>query len=74
MFLQKETYVNRKIPLNGFLNIQIGELKGLKNSLDNIEYLTSLNKDPELNTSVHDRTFVSSLCTKKNDKREAVDK
>lgn len=74
MFLQRETYVNRKIPLNGFLNVQIGSLKNLKAGINNIQYLTSLNKDPELNESIHDRTVTSVRLGKQVDSREAVDK
>ena len=71
-FYSKERYVNRKIPLNGYLNLSIGGITDLKNSIDNIEYLTSLNKEPDLTTSIHDRTLTS--LSKRKDKREAVDK
>lgn len=71
MFMQRETYVNRKIPLNGFLTLFIGGIKNLKEGMNNIHYLTALNKNPDLNTSVRDRTFVSSLCDKRpNDNRD----
>jgi len=43
--------------------------------MNNIHYLTALNKNPDLNTSIRDRTFVSSLCSKRpNDNRDQVDK
>lgn len=60
MFMQRETYVNRKIPLNGYLNLFIGGIKNLKDGMNNIHYLTALNKTPDLQTSIHDRTFVST--------------
>lgn len=47
LYLQKEVYVNRKIPLNGYLHVQVGALTELKDSLENIEYLMSLYNDPD---------------------------
>jgi len=73
--MQRETYVNRKIPLNGYLSLFIGGIKNLKEGMNNIHYLTSLNKNPDVNTSIHDWTFVSTLCTKRiHDNRDVVDK
>lgn len=42
VFLQKETYVNRKIPLAGVMQVRVGELRDLKSNLDNIEYLSRI--------------------------------
>jgi hypothetical protein len=74
MFLEKEKFVTRKVPLNGYLNFYIGQLKNLKSGINNIQYLTALNKEPDLATSIHDRTFENTHCSKTNDKRDALDK
>lgn len=65
MFMQRETYVNWKIPLNGYLNIFIGGIKNLQEGMNNIHYLTALNKNPDIQTSIHDWTFISTLCSKR---------
>lgn len=76
MYMQRETFVNRKVPLNGYLDVFVGSIKNLKEGINNIQYLTALNnKNPDMNVSIHDRTFVSTLCSKWNqDKRDNVDK
>ena len=41
-FLHRETYINRKIPLNALLNIQVDRVTNLKESIENIEHFTRL--------------------------------
>lgn len=41
-FLQRETYINRKIPLNANISIQIDQIKGLKDSIQNIEHFSKI--------------------------------
>ena len=41
-FLHKETYVKRKIPLNGVISIQIESLNNLKESIENIEHFAKI--------------------------------
>lgn len=60
LYLQKEVYINRKIPLNGYLNIEIGDLNDLRNSLDSIEYLMSLYNHPDSRDNMQNRTSLSA--------------
>lgn len=36
MYMQRETFVNRKVPLNGYLDLFIGGIKNLKEGINNI--------------------------------------
>lgn len=73
LYLQKEVFMNRKIPLNGYLNVEIGELSDLKNSLDNIYHLISLYNDPDSRDNMKDRTLLSANDDYPEDRIENVD-
>ena len=74
LYLQKEVYINRKIPLNGYLNINIGSLSDLKGSLENIEYLMSLYNHPDSRDDMCDRTFLSAHHFDENKRTENIDR
>ena len=52
IYLQKEFFMNRKVPLKGYLNVNVGSLTDLKGSLENIEYLMSLYNHPDSRESM----------------------
>lgn len=74
LYLQKEVFLNRKIPLNGYLSIDIGELSELKDSLDNIEYLISLYNDPDSRDNLKNRTMLNSIDGIKSKRTENIDR
>ncbi|CDW78943.1 c2 domain-containing protein 3 [Stylonychia lemnae] len=41
-FLHKETYVKRKIPLNGVISVHVESLNNLKESIENIEHFAKI--------------------------------
>ena len=43
--MQRETYINRKIPLNALLSIHIEKVTNLKESIENIEHFAKINFD-----------------------------
>jgi len=73
LYLQKEIYINRKIPLKGYLNVNIGALSDLKNSLENIEYLISLYNHPDSRESLCDRSLLSAH-DESNKRTENIDR
>ena len=74
LYLQKEVYINRKIPLNGYLNIEIWDLNDLRNSLDNIEYLMSLYNHPDSRDNMQNRTSLSAKDDFSNKRVENIDR
>jgi hypothetical protein len=40
--MHRETFVNRKIPLNAVLSVQIDRIQNLKESLDNIDHFSKI--------------------------------
>lgn len=74
LYLQKEVYINRKIPLNGYLNINVGALSNLKDSLENIEYLMSLYNHPDSRDNMCDRTLLSAHHFDENKRTENIDR
>ena len=42
-FMQRETYINRKIPLNALLSIHVDKVTNLKESIENIEHFAKIN-------------------------------
>lgn len=43
-FMQRETYINRKIPLNALFTVQIEKVSHLKESIENIEHFAKFNQ------------------------------
>jgi hypothetical protein len=43
-FMHRETYINRKIPLNALLNVQVDRVTNLKESIENIEHFAKLHQ------------------------------
>lgn len=43
--MQRETYINRKIPLNALVSIHIDKVTNLKESIENIEHFAKINYD-----------------------------
>ena len=41
-FLHRETYINRKIPLNAVISVAIERISNLKESIDNIEHFARI--------------------------------
>ena len=41
--MQRETYINRKIPLNALLSIHVEKVTNLKESIENIEHFAKIN-------------------------------
>jgi hypothetical protein len=41
-FMHRETYVNRKIPLNAKLSVLIDRVHNLKESIENIEHFAKI--------------------------------
>jgi len=41
--MHRETYINRKIPLNALLSVFVDRVSGLKESVENIEHFTKMN-------------------------------
>ncbi len=41
--MHRETYINRKIPLNALLSVYVDRLSGLKESIENIEHFAKIN-------------------------------
>ena len=73
LYLQKEVFMNRRIPLNGYLNVEIGELSDLKYSLDNIYHLISLYNDPDSRESLKNRTLLNANEDYAEDRIENID-
>ena len=44
-FMHRETYINRKIPLNAVLSFYIDRVTNLKESLENIEHFAKIHQD-----------------------------
>jgi len=44
--MHRETYINRKIPLNALLSVYIDRVSGLKESVENIEHFAKINNMP----------------------------
>ena len=42
--MQRETYINRKIPLNALLSVHIEKVTNLKESIENIEHFARINQ------------------------------
>lgn len=40
--MHRETYVNRKIPLNAILTVNIDRIQNLKESIQNIEHFSKI--------------------------------
>lgn len=43
-FMHRETYINRKIPLNALLSLHIDKVTNLKESIENIEHFARINQ------------------------------
>ena len=43
-FMQRETYINRKIPLNALLSVHVDKVTNLKESIENIEHFARINQ------------------------------
>jgi hypothetical protein len=41
--MHRETYINRKIPLNALLSVFVDRVSGLKESVENIEHFAKMN-------------------------------
>ena len=41
--MQRETYINRKIPLNALLSVHVDKVTNLKESIENIEHFAKIN-------------------------------
>ena len=41
-FMHRETYINRKIPLNALLSVQVDRVTNLKESIENIEHFARI--------------------------------
>jgi hypothetical protein len=65
LFLHKETYVNRKIPLQGVLNAAVGNISGLRDALDTLEYIA------KINGNIGDLEESGSSPSKKEESRKA---
>ena len=74
LYLQKEIYINRKIPLKGYLKVNVGALSDLKGSLENIEYLMSLYNHPDSRESMCDRSILSAQQPDHNKRTENIDR
>lgn len=74
LYLQKEVYINRKIPLNGYLNVNVGTLSDLRGSLESIEYLMSLYNDPDSRDNMCDRSLLSAHHFDANKRTENIDR
>jgi len=44
--MHRETYINRKIPLNALLSVFVDRVAGLKESIENIEHFSKINNLP----------------------------
>jgi hypothetical protein len=44
--MHRETYINRKIPLNALLSVFVDRVAGLKESIENIEHFAKINNLP----------------------------
>jgi hypothetical protein len=42
--MHRETYINRKIPLNALLSVQVDRVTNLKENIENIEHFTKLHQ------------------------------
>ena len=45
--MHRETYINRKIPLNALLSVYVDRVTGLKESIENIEHFAKINNLPQ---------------------------
>ena len=45
-YMHRETYINRKIPLNALLSVFVDRVTGLKESIENIEHFARINNLP----------------------------
>jgi hypothetical protein len=74
LYLQKEVYINRKVPLNGYLTVNVENLSGLKSSLENIEYLMSLHNHPDTRDNMLDRSLLSAQHFDVNKRTHDIDR
>lgn len=44
-FMHRETFINRKIPLNALLSVFIDRVTNLKESIENIEHFARINSN-----------------------------
>lgn len=44
-FLHRETYINRKIPLNALLTVWVDRVTNLKESIENIEHFSKIHSE-----------------------------
>ena len=44
-FMHRETYINRKIPLNALLSIHVDRVSNLKESIENIEHFARIHQN-----------------------------
>ena len=51
-FMHRETYINRKIPLNALLSIYVDRVTNLKESIENIEHFAKINHAPQDQTQL----------------------
>lgn len=49
-FLHRETYINRKIPLNAVVSVWVDRVTQLKESIENIEHFAKIHSE-QLNSS-----------------------
>ena len=43
-FMHRETYINRKIPLNALLSVYVDRVTNLKESIENIEHFAKIHQ------------------------------
>ncbi len=41
--MHRETYINRKIPLNALLSVYVDRVSNIKESIENIEHFAKIN-------------------------------
>ena len=62
--MHRETYINRKIPLNALLSVYIDKVSNIKESIENIEHFAKINNMTE------EKTF--QVQTQKVDRRKIL--
>ena len=80
-FLHKETYVKRKIPLNGVIIVNIESIQNIKESIENIEHFAkiqqsalSLTQENQAKSSKLSSMTGNSQKSIINDSKEAIDR
>lgn len=68
--MHRETYVNRKIPLNALLSVYVDRVSNIKESIENIEHFAKINniveeKTVQLPTQKVDRRKILTQILKK---------